>query len=132
MTIVNTDRFDRYATRRLENRLGEAGVDRMRIVDGGIGRMLDWAFRIETTSGDETAKEFAGLLGRVDEAMTELEEARPAEALQERRTPRRTAEKSRIADVFKRTKPWEREHRIAMTEFDRIILDWKRPSTTKE
>jgi hypothetical protein len=131
LSIVNTNRFDRYAARRLENRLGVAGVNRMRIVDGGIGRLLDSAFPIGRTAGDETAKEFAGLLVAIDEAMTELEAVRPANPLQETRAPRRTAERARAADMFRRTKPWEREHRIALAEFDRIITSWTGPSTGK-
>lgn len=127
MSIINTRRFDGYAHRRLANRLGEAGVVTSGLENGGIGRMLGFAFDVRSNSGDAVAMEFAGLLVAIDEAMTDIEAAKPAGPLLAK-----TRSGSIHAERMRRTKPWEKENRAAMAEFDRIIDSAKTGGAPKD
>lgn len=102
MNIIRTGRFDAFADRRLQSRLGAHGVRPGTLIPGGIGGLLDATYGTESCAGDATSKEFAGLLSGIDDAMTDVEAAKPADPL-ERRAPRRRSDGSVHAEHFRRT-----------------------------
>lgn len=103
MSIIDTDRFDVHAERRLHARLGQAGVKPGKLITGGMGGLLDAAFDLD--AGDATSRDFANLLLAIDEAMSDVEEAKPVEPLDAPRLERRSA-------GF-RSRPWLRFLRAA-------------------
>ena len=92
MSIIDTNRFDAYADRRLQARMGQAGIKPGTLIPGGLGGLLEAAYDVQGSSGDATAREFTGLLLSIDEAMSSIEEAKPADPLETSRTTRRSME----------------------------------------
>lgn len=92
MSIIETNRFDAHAERRLQARLGQAGIKPGTLIPGGLGGLLDAAYDVQNSSGDATSKDFAGLLLAIDEAMTDIEAAKPVDPLDVPRPVRRSIE----------------------------------------
>lgn len=98
MNIIETERFGMHAERRLQARMSQAGMKPGKLIPGGIGEFLDASFDLH--AGDATSRDFADLLLAIDEAMSDVEEAKPVEPLEAPRFERRS--------VGSRSRPWLR------------------------
>lgn len=113
MSIIETNRFDAHAERRLQARLGQAGIKPGTLIPGGIGGLLDATYDVQDSSGDSISREFAGLLLSIDEAMSGIEEAKPVDPLDVPRSTRRTDEQH--------GRPWSRRLRSVADPHDEVL-----------